>query len=369
MQISINDPLLQTQIFIVIFIISLILSLKKRDRQGFTVEITEELKGFAILAVVFSHIGYFLDSQDRFLFPLSVLAGTGVNLFLFLSGFGLYKSWQKGGQSVVKFYSQRLSKLFLPFLVVLISFLLLDKIFLNIQYPFVLTVKNFLGFFPSAEIYQVIDSPLWYFTLILFYYLISPFFFKLNNPYISAMGLMLFSYFVFNVKLPFALELTQIDKSVQDLYRVHLIAFPLGVAFSAIDQRYFLLVKKIKLIILPLSLTVFAYTAINSGVGENKFIEQAVSLVTMFSILTFFVLNNYQFRLLNLFGKYSYEIYLFHWPILYRYEHLFKFLPASMATMFYLAEFFLLGGFLQRLVKSFFGLLPKEDDNDKTNHP
>jgi peptidoglycan/LPS O-acetylase OafA/YrhL len=35
-------------------------------------------------------------------------------------------------------------------------------------------------------------------------------------------------------------------------------------------------------------------------------------------------------------GIYSFEIYLLHWPLLSRYNFLFKFLPAGLATFLYL---------------------------------
>jgi len=40
--------------------------------------VTQELKGLAILSIVFAHIAYMLVSDSRFLYPLSVAAGVGV---------------------------------------------------------------------------------------------------------------------------------------------------------------------------------------------------------------------------------------------------------------------------------------------------
>jgi peptidoglycan/LPS O-acetylase OafA/YrhL len=90
MQIEIINASTQNIIFITLFLAVLLRSVKKiQTNHSFTPSTTEELKGIGILAVVFSHIGYFLVNDHRFLFPLSTIAGVGVNLFLFLSGMGL----------------------------------------------------------------------------------------------------------------------------------------------------------------------------------------------------------------------------------------------------------------------------------------
>jgi len=93
MKILIDNPITGTYIFIVIFVFAILLSLRKKKSEGFfPISITNELKGVAILTVIFGHIGYFLVSDNRFLFPLSTISGVGVDLLLFLSGYGFVVS-------------------------------------------------------------------------------------------------------------------------------------------------------------------------------------------------------------------------------------------------------------------------------------
>src|SRR5258708_6334643 len=122
--IPISDALAQTQIFIVILTLVLLLTLKIRKPLTFDNSLTEELKGFAILAIVFSHIGYFLVTDHQFLWPLSIAAGVRVNLFLLLSGYGLALSFSKNPLSIKDFYLKRLLKLFIPLWIVLVALLL-----------------------------------------------------------------------------------------------------------------------------------------------------------------------------------------------------------------------------------------------------
>jgi peptidoglycan/LPS O-acetylase OafA/YrhL len=355
MQIDIINGPAENLIFINIFLLALILSVKKfNTTHSFTPQTTEELKGLAILAVLFSHIGYFLISDHRFLFPLSTIAGVGVNLFLFLSGMGLTFSSIKQSVPIFTFYLKRLPRLFLPMWIVLSIYLLIDWIVLQRTYPVTTSIENFLGFFPRADLFLDINSPLWYFTMILFYYLIYPLVFHRKIAYLSPLLLLLIPSLLFKQDLP-------ITKDVLNLYKVHLVSFPLGVLFALIIQeknlglirfhfKNIFLRSNLVFILIPLFLGIFSYTSIHSGVGLEKEIEQTISLITMFSIIFLFIAKNIEFKLFHIFGKYSYEIYLLHWPLLSRYDLIYKYLPASIATIIYLVEFILLAYLLQKSV-------------------
>ena len=117
----ISNPVEATNIFIAILVFALIVSIRKqKTKEFFSLSTTQELKGFAILAVVLSHVGYFLVEDHRFLFPLSTIAGVGVDLFLILSGYGLVLSGLKKDLSIGQFYKQRLIRLFVPMWIILL---------------------------------------------------------------------------------------------------------------------------------------------------------------------------------------------------------------------------------------------------------
>src|SRR3990167_8339061 len=90
--IPVADPTLQNIAFFIALAACVFLFRGKNTGGVLGRESTLALKGFAILAVIFSHIGYFLVADHRFLFPLSTFGGVGVDLFLLLSGFGLTMS-------------------------------------------------------------------------------------------------------------------------------------------------------------------------------------------------------------------------------------------------------------------------------------
>ena len=228
MMVSINNPVGSTHIFIII-LLALVLIWARRRQSGefFPAEATQELKGLAILAIIFSHIGYFLVPGGNFLFPLSIMAGVGVNLFLFLSGYGLTSSSIKNKFTARQFYRRRLMKLFIPLWLTLIIFFLLDYFALNLTYGLSYIGRSFLGFFPRADLYGDVNSPLWYFTLILFYYLLFPLVFILKNHRLSALAVYLATYLIVWLNPSWL-------NQVMHLYKIHILAFPLGMLLASL---------------------------------------------------------------------------------------------------------------------------------------
>lgn len=360
MMVSVNNPILTTYIFIAIFAIAILFSLRKKKEEGFfPISTTNELKGLAILTVIFGHIGYFLVTGNLFLYPLSTISGVGVDIFLFLSGYGLVFSAMKKSRTIGNFYKDRLSKLLVPFWIVLVIFFLLDFFVLNKGYSAISIVSSFLGFFPTAHIYEDINSPLWYFTFILFYYLIFPLVFIKKRPWLSAIIIYLISYVLLAFNFGFI-------SGVNYFYSTHYWAFPLGVflgwllniqklksisssLITKINKSNFLLIfKNIFYWLLILTLLFVIGYASYSGMGRNINMEQAVSVMVALSFVILFLIKKVDIRLFSLLGIYSYEIYLLHWPILYRYDVLFKLLPGWLAMVLYLILFVCLGWLLKK---------------------
>lgn len=345
MLIKVSDPAFQTGLFSIVFWCLLFAYVgRSKDETFFSKEVTNQLKGLAILAVVFSHIGYFLSSDTKFLFPYSILAGVGVNLFLVLSGFGLTASHLKNPLSPLSFYKKRLSKLFIPLWITVAVILLTDFLVLHRTYTLAEIIHSFLGFYPRADVSQNLDSPLWYFSLIFFYYLIFPFTFVKKLPWLAPFLVLAVSLLVLNLPLP-------VNPDVLKLYKLHFLAFPLGMFFGLANQKIkFRLSLSLKALAFAVATAVFLYTSIHSGVGSNPKIEQGVSLITAVSLAATFALSGFNFKLLSVFGLYSYEIYLLHWPILSRFN-LFLSLPPFLTVLLNLGLIMLLGYGLQKLTE------------------
>jgi peptidoglycan/LPS O-acetylase OafA/YrhL len=87
----------------------------------------------------------------------------------------------------------------------------------------------------------------------------------------------------------------------------------------------------------------------NIGFNDRFVIEQTTSLLTMTGLIAIFSMKKIDNRFLSLFGVYSYETYLVHWPLMYRYDIFFHWLPAWLAVCSWLATFLAVGWLLQKV--------------------
>ncbi len=358
--IPITHALSQTWIIIGVVLAALIF-FRKAVTYGdlLSIDATQELKGVAIIAVLFGHIGLYLVDDHRFLFPLSLCSGVGVNVFLFLSGYGLTLGMMKKPLSAAAFYRKRALKVFVPFWIALIAFLAIDALALHRTYSPAYMVRSLLGFFPRADMASDVNSVFWYITWILLYYLLFPLVFIRSRVWLSALILFVISQALVEWNPSFIDEVTR-------LYKVHTAAFPLGVLAASLlfqsRETPNALADKLRsyrdnlgtagyYVTVLIVAAVCIYSIYDSGIGESAVKEQVMSTVTTLSLAVLFAIKRVAFRALTLCGLYSYEIYLFHWPLLSRYDVFYHNLPVALATVAWLIVFFIIGWAMQPLVK------------------
>ena len=191
-------------------------------------------------------------------------------------------------------------------------------------------------------------------------------------PWLSALGFYVITWLILKTEL-FGLSHNLF------MYRIHLVAFPIGMLFASIvagggnffakfkawvsqgelkvvakgfSEKVISILKNIvSFLLFVASILLFLYFFSHSGVGRGITVEQTLSILTAISVLIVFLLKKFEIKLLYIFGVYSYEIYLLHWPIMYSYDIFYRFLPAWLATVLYLVFFVGLGLGLQRLSK------------------
>jgi len=359
----------QSNIIVIICLIAVfLLTLRKTQHTDiFPVPTTQELKGLGILTVVFAHFAYMLVTNADFLYPLSIIAGVGVDLFLFMSGYGLSVGMLKKPMPVLEFYKRRLIKIFIPFWIALIIIFAADILFLNIDYSFSYILQSLLGWFPTARGYGDVNSPFWYITWMIMFYALYPIFFSVKRPWLTALILATIATLI-GVYNPF-------DLQDNWLHRLHTLAFSLGIVCAWLLRKEKDKENKLvtfltnfrnnskgiaRYIVIGLMLVAVVYFSLRSNAGhwptltallkQGYFVDQIMCLIIMLAFIVIFSLKKLDNKFLAIFGLYSYEVYLIHWPLMSRYDVFFNILPAWGAVIAWLITFIVVSWLLQKLV-------------------
>lgn len=89
-----------------------------------------------------------------------------------------------------------------------------------------------------------------------------------------------------------------------------------------------------------------------SVISDVHVIGETTSLLAMIALLIVFTMKKLDSRFLAVFGAYSYEAYLLHWPLMARYDIYFHALPAWCAVLLWLLTLLAIGWLLQKFSQS-----------------
>ena len=362
-----DDVATSSLIVIAAFLAVILFTFKKSQHTDvFPISVTQELKGFGILTVVFAHFAYMKVTNADFLFPLSIIAGVGVDLFLFMSGYGLTVGMLKKPMPILDFYKRRVIKIFIPFWVALILIFAADAIFLGIFYPVPYMLQSLLGWFPTAVGFGDVNSPFWYITWMMMFYILFPLVFSYRMPWLSALILAVIATVIGSTN--------PLEMGDNWLHRLHTVAFSMGIIAAWLlmetKDKENKLVKTLKefrtnsnairLVLIAISFVVVAYMSLHttanhwptltSFFGQGFYVEQFTSIVLMIALIVIFSLKKLDNKFLAMYGVYSFEVYLIHWPLMARYDVFFDFLPSWAAVIAWMVAFILVSMLLQKIV-------------------
>ncbi|KQB77858.1 hypothetical protein AK964_13115 [Clostridium butyricum] len=140
------------------------------------VNTTTELKGFAILIIIYLHV------SGLFQLPNYFHGEFGVDIFVILSGFGLTLSYLHKNTKPIEFLKKRLFRLLPSYWIVLIFIFFMNKYVMKISIDFKDYIIHFLGIHSLFEkSFYTISPQFWYMTLILTLYIL---FYLLQNIYL-----------------------------------------------------------------------------------------------------------------------------------------------------------------------------------------
>lgn len=131
-----------------------------------------QLMGCATIMILLCHANGYGVVLPSFLRNLLVYGNLGVDIFLFLSGFGCFYSLGKAN-NIMTFYKRRMLRILLPYITISVFFLIIDEI---LQNDFCL--EQWLLELSTIS-FWVQHKGTWFVALIIPIYLISPFVYKL----------------------------------------------------------------------------------------------------------------------------------------------------------------------------------------------
>ena len=367
MPITLTDDIYQTNLIVIAVLVAVVLFTFRRSKHTdlFPVSVTQELKGLGILTVVFAHFAYMLVTNADFLFPLSIIAGVGVDLFLFMSGYGLTVGMLKKPLPIFEFYKRRVIKIFIPFWVALILIFAANAIFLDIHYTVPYMIQSLLGWFPTAEGFDDVNSPFWYITWMMMFYVLFPLVFSTKRPWLSAIILAVIATLI-GVYNP-------LNMGDNWLHRLHTVAFSLGIVFAWVlfetkdkENKFVAHLKEFRnkakimpYVIIALMLGVVVYMSLHTTANhwptltailwKGYFVDQLTSIILMFAFIVIFSLKKFDNKFLSIYGLYSFEVYLIHWPLIGRYDIFFDYLPSWAAVIAWLVTFIVVSWLLQKI--------------------
>lgn len=259
-----------------------------------------ELMGVATILIIICHIPIFGVDMPHWMNTLMSSCGFGVDMFLFLSGLGIYNSYRKRTKyktSIVRWFMLRYLRIMCP-LVILVSPFVAYHLFLGQQWV-VFAIVQLSGFGPLFG-----NGALWFIPCILLLYFITPLVYCLIDgkrkwPYLIVLSF--FCYFF--AYLP---PNDDILHFIVNRWPIYFLGFALADSVSKEKES-----SVSVFVIWPLSVYVLLYV-VNHKAGTHfcLFGLQGVIMVAVFAILINAVRNIRLNALLKFFGLISLESYI-----------------------------------------------------------
>lgn len=269
--------------------------------------------------------GITLESIIKILISFGFL---GVNIFFFISGFSLALSAKNKLQSYPIFLKKRVVRIFPPYWVVLISWLIM-QIVRKEPLNYTNIIFHFLGIHTvHPNFIYSISTPLWFVGVILQFYLIFPLLFY------GAQRIPTLIYLIILILIELYLN-TYLRKNLGGLYFTNFI-FEFGAAicfantFASDDPKKH---HRFYYLFIPVGILFVYLLSSPTRHISWPFVQLIKSaLGAIWGIMFLVFLDNFKFKYISFFAVLSYPLYLTHYFVL---THIIDIhLPISMFTQF-----------------------------------
>lgn len=276
------------------------------------------IMGIAAISIIFFHFSNECKVANLHYYPwnefiLNFISSSGVDIFLILSGYGLYYSFKKNN-NVKEFYKKRFIKILIPYIIFCLPAIIIRYIFMeggNLTHVF----NNF--FF--VTLFTEGQTWFWYILLILICYAVFPqiynFIEKPKKDMDKSMNFIMLITFTILLNIILSTNDLILFKNI-NILTLRIPIFILGVY---IGQKSYKKEELNSLQLLALiGCTVFLYPTINTSVALRRYEFALIAIVTYILLIKLFnIIEKYKLfqkikLLLEKIGTYSLELYLTH---------------------------------------------------------
>ena len=277
----------------------------------------KELFGLSIISIMIFHFFEDIQNSDTTGAVVriaslynSFIGSIGVEIFIFLSGVGLYFSLNKN-DSVLKFYRKRIKRVIIPYLLYGALFWIVKDIVILHE-----SIFSFMFDYTLVSFWINGNRNLWYIALIIILYLICPLLYRLlkgDNKFRTLNAFILVILPIVLINLCSMISQNIYDNIEIAFYRVPV--FVLGLYYG--DK----VLKKKKIDVLDTTMMTFCFilrgARVVGGVGDMIPPRLSVGFFSLpISFILVYLLKIIHFKKLDSFlalaGTYSLELYLTH---------------------------------------------------------
>lgn len=257
------------------------------------VEQSTYLKGIMAICVVLHH----LSQKTETIFSIfNDFGAIAVGCFFFISGYGLFASYNKKGQAyLVGYPKKRFKKLLIPFLLVIVLYQIITKFkFLNILY------ENIV----SGNVDPILPHSWYIFCAILFYFIFYIIFTITQNKVLGIIIIYGFTTLLFCSVLLIHWN----EYWCKSLY-----LFPMGITYKYIENK---ILNKSSLWIVAILFIIFT-TIISLYTLQFKHMGLCLANIAPYIFILPLTVIPISSKFLNYLGDISYEIYLVQGVVFY----------------------------------------------------
>ncbi|EKN3337479.1 TPA: acyltransferase family protein [Yersinia enterocolitica] len=249
------------------------------------------IKALAIIMVLVGH----LIGVNKLSVPIPFIdiATFGVSLFLFISGYGLVKSYESNG--LKNFFIKKIKSVYMPFAIATVLVGMAKGYFSDRWFEI---IKTILFINPKLPI----DGTMWYIYFIAVWYILFYVSFRfLSNNLLRILFLSVSSVLIY--KIPFS----QSYDVASFLFSFHAFTFTLGVAVAMCGEYK----KELMLALGCMCMVVFLYLFYLHFLSYDPLNHVMASLISAPAIIFIVSYFDVKIKILSFIGGISYEVYLF----------------------------------------------------------